>query len=268
MKTLKKILLIAVILAVVLGIAAVVFVGVYFDKIVKTGIEAIAPPIPQTSVKVEGVSISALSGSAGIKGFVVGNPPGYKSDFAISIGKAAVEVVPGSVLKDKVIVRSIEVRAPEITFEGNPFGENNLQKIRDNVNAYTGGSTKADANAPAKPAAAKAGKKLQVDHFILSDAKVTARVIGLEGEPFSVTIPKIEFSGLGAGPDGITAAELTQKVLSQISEESIKAVGAYAKEIMGKTANNLIKGATENANKAVNENTEKLKKGLNGFLGK
>ena len=268
MKKLKKIILIAVILAVVLGIVAVVFVGVYLDKIVKAGIEAVAPPITQTSVKVDGVSISALSGSLGIKGFVVGNPSGYKSDYAISLGKAAVQVEPKSLLGDKVIVRSIEVRAPEITFEGNPFGENNLQKILDNVNAYTGGPAKADPNAPAKPAAAKAGKKLQVDDFLISGAKVTARITGLEGEPFSVTIPDIHFSNLGAGPDGITAAELTKKVLSQISEESIKTVGARAKEIMGKTANNLIKGATGNATKAVNDNADKLKNGLNGLFKK
>lgn len=268
MKKLKKIILIVVILAVVLGLAAVILAGVFLNKIVKTGIEAVAPPITQTTVKVAGVSISALSGSAGISGLVVGNPAGFKSDFAISLGKAAVRVEPKSLLGDKVIIRSIEVRAPEITFEGNPFGENNLQKILDNVNAFTGGSAKADTNAPVKSSDAKAGKKLQVDHFILSDAKVTARISGLEGEPFSVTIPTIEFSNLGTGPDGITAAELTQKVLSQISEESIKTVGARAKEIMGNTANNLIKGATGNATKAVSESTDKLKKGLNGLLGK
>ena len=268
MKKLKKIILITVILAVVLGIAAVVFVGLHLDKIVKTGIETVAPPITQTSVKVDGVSISALSGSAGIKGFVVGNPPGYKSDYAISLGKAAVRVELKSLLGDKVIVRSVEIHAPEITFEGNLSGENNLQKILDNVNAFTGGSAKVNTNAPAKPAAAKAGKKLQVDDFLISGAKVTARITGLEGEPFSVTIPDIHFSNLGAGPDGITTAELMQKVLNQISEESIKIVGARAKEIAANTANNLIKSASGNANKAVNDGADKLKKGLDGLLGK
>ena len=268
MKKLKKILLIVVILVVVLGIAAVVFVGLHLDKIVKTGIETVAPPITQTSVKVEGVNISALSGSAGIKGFVVGNPPGYKSDFAISIGKAAVSVVPGSVLKDKVIVRSIEIRSPEITLEGNPFGKNNLQTILDSVNSIAGGATKAGNSEPAKTTEAKAGKKLQVDDLVISGVKVTARIVGLEGEPFSVTIPDIHFSNLGTGPDGINAADLTQKILSEVITVAISTVGSRAKEIMGKTANNVIKGATENANKTVGENTDKLKQGLNGLLGK
>lgn len=268
MKKLKKIILILVLLAVVLGIAAVVFVGLHLDQIVKTGIETVAPPITQTSVKVAGVSISALSGSAGIKGFVIGNPPGYKSDFAISIGKAAVSVLPSSVLKDKVIVHSIEIRSPEITLEGNPFGKNNLQTILNSVNSVAGGTTKAGNSEPAKTTEAKAGKKLQVDDLVVSGVKVTAHIVGLEGEPFSVTIPDIHFSNLGTGPDGINAADLTQKILSEVITVTIATVGSRAKEIMGKTADNLIKGSSETATKAVNENTDKLKNGLNNLLKK
>ena len=268
MKKLKKTILIAVILAVVIGLAAVIVVGVYFDKIVKAGIEAVAPPITQTSVTVEGVSISLLSGGAGIKGLVIGNPEGYKSASAISLGKAAVKVEPKSLLGDKVIVRSIEIRAPEITFEGNPFGKNNLQSLLDNVNAAAGGSSAAAKKPDATPAEKKAGKKLQVDDILISNAKVTAKITGLEGEPFSVIIPDIHFSNLGSGPEGITAAELAKKILEQISVEAIETVGKRAKEIGLKTANNLIKGATENANKAVSDNADKLKNGLNGLFKK
>jgi len=270
MKTLKKVIIIAVIVVVVLGIAAVVFAGLFFDKIAKTGIETVAPTITQTTVTVEGVHISALSGSASIKGFVIGNPDpaSYKSSNAISLGKAAVSVVPSSILSDKIVVRSIEVRAPEITLEGNPFGENNLKKLLDNVNAIAA-STPSDTNKPAAtPAEKKAGKKLEVDDFLISGAKVTARITGLEGEPFSIVIPDIHFTSLGTGPDGITAADLTQKVLNEIITSSIKMVGERAKDIMGKTANNLIKGASGTAEKAVGENADKLKKGIGNLFGK
>src|SRR5882724_10565965 len=191
MKTLKKTLLIVVILVVVLGIAGVVLVGLFLDKIVQSGIETVAPTITQTAVTVDGVHISALSGSASIMGFVIGNPDPatYKSANAISLGKAAVSVVPGSIMSDKIVVHSIEVRAPEITLEGNPFSENNLKKLLDNVNAFAGGGAVDTNKAAATPAEKKAGKKLQVDDFLISGAKVTARITGLEGEPFSVVIP-------------------------------------------------------------------------------
>lgn len=268
MKKLKKILLVLVVLAVVLGIAAIVLAGVFLNKIVKTGIETVAPPITQTSVTVSSVSISALSGAAGINGFVIGNPTGYTSSNAISLGKASVRVEPKSVLDEKVIIRDVEIRAPEITFEGNPFGKNNLSQILDNVKAASG---PADTSKPAaKPAGGSSGsgKKLQLDHFVMSGVKVTAIVSGLESQPFSVTIPDIEFSNLGTGPEGITAAELTQKILEKVSAESIETVGKRCKEIASETANNLIKGATENAGKAVNDGAKKLEKGLNNLLGK
>ncbi len=269
MKKLKKILLVTFILVVVLGLAAVIVAGLCLDKIVKAGIETVAPAITKTSVTVAGVSISALSGSAGITGLVIGNPEGtYKSTNAISLGKAAVSVVPGSLLSDKIVVRSVQVVAPEITLEGNPFGENNLKKILDNVNAIA--ASVADTN---KPAAAPAGekksaKKIEVDDLLLSGIKVTARITGMEGEPFSVTIPDIHFTNLGTGADGITAAELTQKILSEVITGSIKAVGERAKDIMGKTAGNLIKGAGDTAGKAVGDTTDKLKKGLGNLFGK
>ena len=66
----------------------------------------------------------------------------------------------------------------------------------------------------ATPAEKKASKNCEVDDFLISGAKVTARITGLGGEPFSVVIPDIHFTNLGTGPDGITtAADLTQKDL-------------------------------------------------------
>jgi len=270
MKTLKKILLIAVILVVVLGLAAVVFVGLFFDKIAKTGIEEVAPAITQTAVTVDDVHISVLSGSASISGFIIGNPDpaSYKSTNAIFLGKAAVSVVPGSILSDKIVIHSIEIRAPEITLEGNPFAENNLKKLLDNVNAFAGGGP-VDTNKPTTtPAEKKAAKKLQVDDFLISGAKVTARISGIEGEPFSIVIPDIHFTSLGTGPDGITAAELTKKILNQVISDSIKVVGERAKDLVGKTAGNLLKGATDTAGKSVGGGADTLKKGIGNLFGK
>ncbi len=99
-----------------------------------------APKVTQTTLTVSSVHIGILTGSAGVNDLVLGNPDGYKSPNAISVGKTAVSVAPFSVLSDKIVIKSVEVRAPEITFEGNPFGANNLKKIMDNVNAFTGGA--------------------------------------------------------------------------------------------------------------------------------
>ena len=78
-----------------------------------------------------------------------------------------------SVLSDKIVVRSVQVISPEITFEGNPLGgNNNFRKILDNVNAAAKSSRRArhqpaGARPPPSPA-----KKLEVDDFLITGAKV------------------------------------------------------------------------------------------------
>ena len=173
MKKIKKILFGAVIGLIALILIATIVIGVNLDKIVKTGIETVAPTITQTAVTLNAVSISVLTGSASVKGLIVGNPSGYQSPSAISIDQVAVSVAPASLLSDKIVVRSIAIQAPEITFEGNPFGANNLSKILDNVNGA------ATTNNPAPTPSGKPAKKLEVDDFLLAGAKVHVQLTGI-----------------------------------------------------------------------------------------
>jgi hypothetical protein len=267
MKMLKKIILAVFILVLVLGLAAVIVAVASLDKIVKAGIETVAPPITQTTVTLDSASVSIFSGSVGLDGLVVGSPSGYKAPSVISIGKAAVSVQPGSLLADKIVVRSVEIRAPEITFEGNPLGDNNLKKLLDNVNASAGSGSAAASNAPAS-GAAKPGKKFEVDDLLLTGVKVHAIINGIVSKDFTLTIPDIHLTDLGKDSDGITAADLTKKILSQITTNTIKAVGDYAKTLVGGAAGDIFKNGTSNAGKAVDDGAAKIKKGLGGLLGK
>ncbi len=74
MKKIKSFLIIAAVAVVVLLLIVAVVVGASLGKIVKVGIETVAPKITQTSVTVDSVDLSLLSGSAGVNGLVVGNP--------------------------------------------------------------------------------------------------------------------------------------------------------------------------------------------------
>jgi hypothetical protein len=274
MKKIKKIILTLVVILVVLLIAVVIAGAMFLGQIVKAGIEKVAPPMTQTSVTVDSVGLSILSGGAGLNNFVIGNPDpaNYQSTNAISVGKIAVSLEPRSLFGDKIVIHSIEVRSPDITFEGNPFSKNNLQTILDNVNAAAGGTVVKSTNTPAAQPAQKAGagKKIEVDDFVLAGAKVTARITGIGSTPIVVTlpIPDIHFTNLGTGPDGITVADLTQKILGEVISSSLRAVVTQAKTLATGAAGEVMKGATGSAGKAVNEGTDTLKKGLGNFLGK
>ena len=133
----KKILIGIVIIGVVLIIGAIVAVSLFLDSALKKGVETLGPQVTRVGVKLDGVNLSLLSGSGSIKGFVVANPEGYKTPNAISVGRASVSLSPSSLLSDKVIIKSIRVEAPEITYELGSGG-NNLSQILANVEAAIG----------------------------------------------------------------------------------------------------------------------------------
>jgi uncharacterized protein involved in outer membrane biogenesis len=221
MKKLKKILVWAGAVLLVLFILIAFIAALFLGKIVKTAMETIGPKVTKTTYTVEAVDVSLL-GSAKIKNLVIGNPDEYKdkSPTAISVGTTAVSVKPLSVLSDKIIVKYVRVEAPEITLLGNPLGANNLKKILDNVNEFTASLQSAPAtNQPAKPAPSGKGLKLEVDELT-----VTGAVVHL-GTNSSLTLPDIHFTDLGKGPDGITPAKLTATVLGEIITGTVKAVG-------------------------------------------
>jgi uncharacterized protein involved in outer membrane biogenesis len=272
----KKIILGIVIVIVVLVVVGVIVVGSHLGDIVKAGLERVGPRITQTSLKVDAVNVSLLGGSAGVKGLVLGNPEGYPAPSAISIGKAAVSLSPGSLLSDKIIIRSIAVHDADITFEGNPLGANNLTKLMDNVNALTPAADKTATNAPAAaPGEKKPAKKLEVDDFLIAGAKVHANLTGLVNKEITLTLPDIHFTDLGKGNDGITAADLTQKVLAEITADTVKALVSAVTDL-GKNVTDAAKNAVQdaangallNGTNAAGQSMEKLKKGLGGLLGK
>ena len=253
----KKLLVRICIVLVILIILGVVAVGVFLDSAVKRGIETVGPMLTKTEVKLDSVSISLLSGSGKIKGLLVGNPSGFKTPSAIQVGSAALALQPGSVLSDKVIIKSINLQAPEITFETDLRG-NNLSSLLSNVQAATGGAEQGNSKA-----ANKAQRKLQVDDFLITGAKLHVSVSALGGQSATVPLPEIHLSGLGQGPDGITAAELTKVVLQEVEKSAVQVAGS-AVTSLGKDATGLTKGLGNNASGVA----EKVTKGLGGLLKK
>ncbi len=220
-----------ILVVILLVILAFVGVGLFLDGIIKRAVETFGPKLTNVEVTLHSVSLSLFSGSGKIQGLQVGNPQGYKTPWAIRVGNASLTLQPGSLLSDKVVIKSINVQAPEITFETD-LKNNNLSKILANVQAATGGAQAgATTNEPAPSQPAKPAKKLQVDEFVLRGGKVHVSVSTLGGRTASVALPDIRLTDLGRGPEGITAAELTQRVLEEIQRGAAQAAGSAVADL-------------------------------------
>jgi uncharacterized protein involved in outer membrane biogenesis len=237
----KKIFWSVVIILLVLVIAVAIVAGFFLNPIVKKSVETIGPKITKTSVTLDAVDLSLLTGSAKVKDLVVGNPEGYKTTNAISVGTIAVGVDPFSVLSDKIVVRSLHIETPEITFEGG-LGGNNLSKLLDNVNgtAKNGGPVSTNATGQPKPS-----KKIEVDDLLISGTKVHVLLTELGGRQMSLTLRDIHLTDLGKGGDGLTATDLTRRVLQEIVTATVKAIASDSANL-GKGAEKLIQGTGTN----------------------
>jgi hypothetical protein len=151
-------------------------------------------------------------------------------------------------------VRSVRVEAAEITFEGG-LGGNNLSKIMDNVNAIAKSGGPASTNTTAK-AGNEPGPKIEVDDFLITGAIVHVSLAGMSGKETILPLPDIHLTNLGQGNAGITATDLTRRVLGAITTATVKVVASATTDI-GK-----------GAGKAVGEGMNKITPGIGGLFKK
>ena len=107
---------------------------------------------------------------------------------------------------------------------------------------------------PKEPTPEAASKKLQVDDFLFSKAKVAVQLDVPGVKPLALTLPDIHVTQLGTGPDGITPADLTKKVLNEIIQEVLPAVTKAATAALGdvsKDASKVLDSSKGQIDKAV-----------------
>ncbi len=216
----KRIISTIVVIVVALIVVTLIVVGVNLGRIVKDGIETYGPKMTQTSVSVDKVTLSILTGSAKVTSLNVGNPRGYKSPNAITAGTIAVGVDPMSLMSEKIVIKSVKLESPAITFEGGLSG-NNLSTILDNINSTGKSGGTLSTNVAAQP---KSEKKYEVDDLLITGAKADVILTDPVQRQVSLTLPDIHLTDLGKGGDGITAADLAHRVLNAITSTTIETV--------------------------------------------
>src|SRR2546430_1182025 len=82
----KKIMVRLFLVLVVLLVLAAIAVHFFLDDAIKRGVETIGPKLAKVEIKLDAVHLSLLSGSGKLNGLVIGNPEGFNSPPAISVG--------------------------------------------------------------------------------------------------------------------------------------------------------------------------------------
>ncbi len=212
----KKLLIIGAIVIVIVVAAALILLG-NINTLVKEGVEQTAPLVLKAPVELKSVDISVFSGSGTLSGFRVGNPKGYKTDYAFNMGRLQVELDTASVTSDKIHIKSVVIDAPDIVFEGG-LNKSNLSQLQANAEAFapSGGDKEAGS-------ADGAGKKLQIDRLIISNGTISVSMGLLQGKKLSVPLPKLELTDIGKDKDA-SASDVLKEVLAAVNGAAIPAV--------------------------------------------
>ena len=245
MKTLLKVGVIVVLLLVV----ALTMIGVYFNSMIKAGVEAVGPKITGTTVKLDSVDLSPFSGQGRLKGLVVGNPPGFQAERAFKLADAKVKVDLKTALSDKLIIEEILIDGPEITYEAGPSGSN-LSKIQQNVAAFGKSVAPKDAAESQSQKRDPTQKKVQINHFIVKNGQVNLSASILKGKAFTVRLPDLHLRDIGKESGGVMVQQAAAEVLMAINKSVMQSVAGSGK-LLEKAAEEAAKGLGSEAGKAV-----------------
>jgi hypothetical protein len=214
-------------LAVLPVLAVVVLAAWYFglDFLVRHGIETVGPSLTGTTVEVEDVDLSVFDGRGSIRGLVIGNPRGFQSKYAFKLHQVRIQLVPRSLFGDKIVIREIYVDSPDINYEKKD-DTSNLERLVKNIQASVGGGTGGDTDLGDLADQLTGSRKLQIDHFVLKDAKVRFHDQSLNRQGLGIPPLSLELHGLGTRPGGATVSEVSAKVMKKVSTRAGLAVTA------------------------------------------
>jgi len=259
----KKILVITLVIIVILIIVA--FGGVLFfgGSLVRAGVEKGANYVLQVDTKVGGGRLNVVSGTVGLSGMSIGNPPGFKSERAMMLDDIDISVSVGSLTSDTVVVNHIIINKPEITIDTNVL-KTNLGTLMDNIEKTTGGGKKPETK---KEETGAAQKKLKVGKVKILGAKVRVAESVVGGLGAAIPLPDIEMTDVGTGENKDETDFPT--LVKTIIEELIKSIaknGAGLPDQLGNLLKNETGNILKDAGGAVKKTADDVIKGVGGIF--
>lgn len=210
----KKKILIAVGILVVIVLIGAVVVYSNLDKIVRVATEKVMSYVLQVDVTVASAKVNLGQGSIEFHDIVIPNPPGYSTSRAMKFGLVKAQVDIPSFRTDQPAIKLVQVSQAEITMEVNKSGSN-LQDLVNNASRLSQG--KEEQPKQEKPKPKEAGKQFKIDKVLVDGTTVRVGIPFMGGKTFDVPLPTIEMNNLGGKNKGtVTPAEAMQEFLAGI----------------------------------------------------
>jgi uncharacterized protein involved in outer membrane biogenesis len=237
----KKLLIIAAVVLLVVIVGVGVFLYNSIDPIVKAAIEKYGSEITGTKVSVGSVDISLKSGRGTIRDIEVHNPKGFSSEAVFRLGEITVDLDVSSLNKDPIVVDRVTILAPEVHVEVAANGQTNLGVVKDHVDSYSAGS------AASRKQEAGYEKKFRIATLTFEEGKLDADATAVGAGAIEREIPPVRMTDVGGARGG-----------------SPDAIGKEVAHVLLGAATNVV--TREIRSRATNELEGKAKKALDSIL--
>lgn len=287
----KKLLIavIAIVLLVVLGVAAVLgYVYMNRNELARRGTEKVMSFVLLVNVTVQGADVDIKNGTVELTGINIPNPEGFDTEQAMYFGTVRVKADLRSFRTDTPVINEITVADSKIVLEAKTTGGTNLQKLTDNAARLSTGEEK-----PPK----EGEKSYKIEHVYINGTNVQVALPLSGGRTVGVTIPDIHLEDLGGEKEeGVTPAEAIQEflaaILAKIKEQGAGIIPADILNGIGDTLKGLpddlqknvegilsgvgttaedasksLEGAAQDAQKAAEDTAKEVEGALRGILG-
>jgi len=252
-RSLRKIIISTVVVLFIVVMASAIIIFANLNAIAKAGIEKVLSYVLQVDVSLQKAKVSLLGGSVKLKGLVIGNPEGFKTEKAFSVDEVTVKVDIKSFTTDEPNIRLISIESPEITLEQG-FKGSNLSQLVENASRFEGKR--------AEEAPEGSQKNIKIDTITIDGAQIALSAPVLQGKEISFPLPRIELNDIGGEKERVSIAEAMQLFFTEILSQAIKAGGGIIPpgldESLQKSLNSALEGIRD-ASGVLKEGVEELK---------
>lgn len=183
--------------------------------LIKTAVNLYGPGITKTDVRLGNVEGSLFHARAELIDFYIGNPVGFASKQAMKVGSILVSINKSSLTSDIIIIDSIELISPEITYEKSNASDN-FKTILNNIKE----SADADRELSREPSGeTKKEKKIFIRNFVVKDGKVNLVMSLLGTKTISAPLPDIHLKDLGRERSGSSPSEIFNDIFLALYEK-------------------------------------------------
>lgn len=239
---------------VVLVLAAPMVIMSQASTLIHEAVEGYGPELVGAPVKLRRVTFSLIRGEAGLEGLVIGNPPGFKSDYSFSLGQLKIKLDPFSLFSQRIEISKLMIIQPDLIWEIRKGGSN-FQVLQKNL------PTIDDTDDTG------AGPLVMIDHVYLNGTRVAVEGLPVSRDT-SLTLPDLHVENIGRDEGGVTFGNALEEIIGVIIPAATKmALSQQIQGLPGELVKDLKGGGEAAAEELKGKVEDSLKRGLGGLLG-